>query len=216
MPRAVIHPSSRAKQNRSDLCISGYHAAAAHHLPSLECFLIDCIPSCASFLIKEMERGRKELKEGGQKGGEEGERREREQGASMQTTVISQHPQTDWWTCRAEKAHPQSKCKLTCLLHFCVCSNHVSAEHWIVLPNRLLLPHLYWLGQLEEERRIIHVLPSVQKTRNDTATIKPLQIEGNFSCVPKSQDIKAEIKSQQPGGSRYVVPLQLQQVALIR
>ena len=78
MPRAVIHPSSRAKQNRSDLCISGYQAAAAHHLPSLECFLIDCIPSCASFLIKEMERGRKELKEGGQKGGEEGERRERE------------------------------------------------------------------------------------------------------------------------------------------
>lgn len=46
--------------------------------------------------------------------------------------------------------------------------------------------------------------------RNDTATIKPLQTEGNFSCVPKSQDIKAEIKSYQHGGSRYILPLQLQ------
>lgn len=160
MPRTVTHPSSWAKQNRSDLCISGYWAAAACHLPSLDCFLIDCIPSCDSFLIKEMERRRKELKQGGRREGKKG-RGEREKGASMQTTVTSQHLQTDWWTCRAEKAHPQSKPKLTCLLHFCVCNNHVSAEHWIVLPNCLLLAHLYWLGYLEEERRIIHVLPSV-------------------------------------------------------
>ena len=134
----------------------------------------------------------------------------------MQTRVTSQHLQTDWWACRAEKAYPQSKPKLTRLLHFSVCNNHVSTEHWTVLPNRLLLAHLDWLGYLEEERGIIHMLPSVQKMGNDTATVKPLQIEGNFSCVHKSQDIKAEIKSHQHRGSRYILPLQLQEVALIR
>lgn len=65
MPKAVIHPNSHANKTGPDLCIFGHWAAAACHLPSLERFLIDCIPSFDSFIIKETEEERKGEREGG-------------------------------------------------------------------------------------------------------------------------------------------------------
>lgn len=60
-------------QNKAgpDQCIFGHRATAACHLPSLECFLIDCIPSFDSFILKETEERKGERE---REGGREGER----------------------------------------------------------------------------------------------------------------------------------------------
>ena len=119
MPRAVIHPSSWAKQNRSDLCISGYWAAAACHLPPLECFLIDCIPSCDSFLIKEMERRRKGLKEGGRREGKKG-RGERKGPACRPQSPHSTYRWISGYAEQRRHTHNQSQNSLACFTSVCV------------------------------------------------------------------------------------------------
>lgn len=67
-------------QNKAgpDQCIFGHRATAACHLPSLECFLIDCIPSFDSFILKETEEERKGERERRGEGGEEGVKEGRE------------------------------------------------------------------------------------------------------------------------------------------
>lgn len=81
------------------------------------------VSSLIAFLFQLFPHKRDREKENGSEGRRvEGRGREREKGAIVKTTATSQHLQTEWWICRVEKAHPWSKPKLTCLLHFCVCT----------------------------------------------------------------------------------------------
>lgn len=108
----------------------------------------------------------------GVEGGVEGRgkrRRERERaGSNMQTTVISQHPQTDWWTCKSKKkTSPQSKVQTsTCLLLASMQPQSCQPEHWIVLPNCLLLL-LYGLRvtSREEEEESFSAALSVENEK---------------------------------------------------
>lgn len=146
-----------------------------------------------SFLIKEKERRRKVMRE--EKGGWE-------RGPSLRP----QPPHTS--TYMRWRRHPlQRKPELTCLPHICVC-NHVPTEHWIVLSNCILLPQFYCLRKLEEGRDLLHMLPSVQKTRNDTdSSNETFTSYGPFCQCVRIRVLRQRVKSHQRGGTKCLLKL---------